>query len=184
VIEERAVEKFKPEHTLDYAVAARGERKRNYIFRYGKAITCDHPTMTLIARGGNIYRCPDCNYTFQWPGAIVQPLHHNVIMGAFTLLNFAKEFGMASMQEVLRRPIGQGDGTPHKAVLPEGMSFMDVLEELEQIDTTSPDGGAAQLRQMLDDVWVGKPALAAGSDLPGLEDSNVNGTHDGDGTSD
>jgi hypothetical protein len=152
---EIAPEEFVPEHTLDYYVEQRADNKRNYIFRYKDALKCDHPTMRLVARGGNVYVCPDCKYTFQWPGAIVYPQHFNVIMGAFTMLNFAKEYGMDSLQEVLRRPIGQTDGTPHKPVLPEGMNFYDAMLALEDVDTTAADGGMKQLTEMVDALWVG-----------------------------
>jgi hypothetical protein len=148
-------EEFVPEHTLDYHVERRKGNKRNYIFRYKNAQKCDHPTMKLVARGGNVYVCPDCKYTFQWPGAIVYPQHFNVIMGAFTIMNFAKEYGVDSLQEVLRRPIGQTDGTPHKPVLPEGMSFYDAITALEEIDTTTEDGGKEQLAAMMEALWIG-----------------------------
>lgn len=160
---------FKPEHTLDFHVKARGKNKRPYIFRYKKARVCDHPTMNIVARGGNIYRCPDCNYTFQWPGAIVYPLHFNVIMAAFTIFNAAKEFGQNAVEEMLRTPIGQTDGTEHKPVLPEGLSFYDVLQELEGIDVTTPDGGKGQLAALMTGVWEQQPALSSGG---GGKDSN------------
>lgn len=149
------IQEFNPQHSLDYWVKTRSAEKRNYIFDYAKAKVCDHPEMKIVARGGNMYRCTECQYVHQWPGAITWPLHFSVIQGAFQMLGFAKEFGMASLQEVLRRPIGQTDGTPHKPVLPEGMGFMDVLQELEKIDVTQPDGGLRQLREMLDEIWVG-----------------------------
>ena len=142
---EKAVEKFEPQHTLDYFVEARSENKRNYIFDYGKSRTCDHPEMKIIARGGNLYRCTECNYAFQWPGAIQWPLHFTVIQGIQSAVAFAKEFGMEAVQEVLRRPIGTYDGSPHKPVLPEGMSLMDTLALMDGVDVTVEDGGKAQL---------------------------------------
>ena len=153
--DETQIQEFEPEHTLDYYVEARGEKKRNYIFRYKDAETCDHPEMKIIARGGNLYRCTTCNYAHQWPGAITWPLHFTVIQGAQSILQFAKEFGASAMQEVLRRPIGTTDGTPHKPVLPEGKSFVDVLELFERVDTTVEDGGKAQLESIHDMFFVG-----------------------------
>tara|TARA_Y100000310_G_scaffold252550_2_gene259264 strand:+ start:871 stop:1515 length:645 start_codon:yes stop_codon:yes gene_type:complete len=152
--QKRDVVAFQSQHTLDYYVEKRADNKRNYIFRFQKAQNCDHPTMKIVARGGNIYRCPDCNYTFQWPGAIVWPQHFNVIMSAFTMLNFAKEYGLDSLNEVLRRPIGQTDGTPHKPVLPEGLSFYDTIHALEAIDTSQEDGGQQQLLALVESLWV------------------------------
>jgi hypothetical protein len=144
---------FQPEHTLDFYIERRNGKKRNYIFRYKKAQSCDHPRMDIIARGSNFYRCQECNYTFQWPGAIVYPQHFNVIMAAFQLMNFAKEYGNDSLQEVLRRPIGQTDGTPHKPVLPEGKSFIETMELLEQINTDQGDD-TGELKALLDAFWV------------------------------
>lgn len=144
----KAVEKFQPEHALDYYVETRGEQKRNYIFDYGKSRVCDHPEMKIIARGGNLYRCTECNYAFQWPGAIQWPLHFTVIQGIQSAIAFAKEFGMAAVQEVLRRPIGTYDGSPHKPVLPEGMSLMDTLALMDEVDVTAEDGGKAQLEEI------------------------------------
>ena len=153
---------FKPEHSLDFYVKKRAGNKREYIFRYKKARKCDHPTMQIIARGGNMYRCTECNYSFQWPGAIVWPLHFTVLQGAFQIMSFVKEFGEDALEEVFRTPIGQTDGTPHKPVLPEGMSFSDVLQEMEAIDVTTADGGKSTLATLLDKVWVGPPALDVG----------------------
>jgi hypothetical protein len=143
-----------PEQTLEYFIERRGGNKRNYIFDYGKSRRCDHPNLRGIARGGIVYRCLDCNYTFHIPGAYQQPMHNEVIMAAFTMLVFSKEFGSDALGEVLRRPIGQHDGTEQKPVLPEGMSFTDVLALLEGIDVNETDGGVAQLYTMLEQVWV------------------------------
>jgi hypothetical protein len=149
----KAVTKDEPSNTLAYHVERRSENKRNYIYDYGKSFTCDHSSLTVVARGGIVYRCKDCNYSFHITGAYQQPLHHEVIQGAFTMLGFAKEFGTDSLQEVLRRPIGQSDGKPHKPVLPDGMSFMDALAEMEGIDVTSLDGGKAQLAALVEAKW-------------------------------
>ena len=149
-----------PSNTLQYYLQARNGKKRNYIYNYSKSRTCDHPSMKVVARGGIVYRCEECNYSFHITSAYQQPLHNEVLQAAFTMLGFAKEFGGDSLGEVLRRPIGQADGSPHKPVLPEGMSFTDVLAALEEIDVNSADGGAAQLSGMLESLWEKRiPAL-------------------------
>ena len=61
---------------------------------------------------------------------------------------------MNSLGEVLRRPIGQSDQTPHKPVLPEGMSFSDVVYALEGVDVTAEDGGKKELTSLFDQLWV------------------------------
>ena len=146
---------FLPENTRGYYIERRNTKKRNYIFDYGKSRTCDHPRLQVIARGGIVYRCLDCNYAFHIVGGYQQPLHNEVIQAAFNLLVFSKEFGSDALGEVLRRPIGQHDGSPHKPVLPEGMSFMDVLKLLEGVDVNTEDRGASQVYKLLDEVWVG-----------------------------
>ena len=143
-----------PEQTLEYFIERRDGNKRNYIFDYGKSRRCDHPNLRVIARGGIVYRCLDCNYAFHIPGAYQQPLHNEVIQSAFNMLVFSKEFGSDALGEVLRRPIGQSDGTEQKPVLPEGMSFTDVMRLLDDIDVNTLDGGMATLYKMLDEVWV------------------------------
>ncbi len=133
-------------------VEKRGKKKRPYIFRYRGAIKCDHPQLHLVARGGNEYHCPDCNYNFQIGGVFVQPEHHGIIQAAFRIMRFVRLYGIDSLQEVWRRPIGQTDGTPHKPVLPEGMSFMDVMEALEETDSEATQEELDALRDFL---WVG-----------------------------
>lgn len=145
---------FIPEHSLQYFVQRRNGKKRPYIYDFSKMKKCDHPSLRAIARGGIVYRCLDCNYAFHITGAYAQPLHNEVIMSAFTLLVFSKEHGSDALGEVLRRPIGQHDNSPHKPVLPEGYSFADVLALLDNIDVTAEDGGVAQLYKTLDEVWV------------------------------
>jgi hypothetical protein len=145
---------FIPENALQYFVERRGDNKRAYVYDYKEAKTCDHPEIRALARGGIVYRCLKCNYVFHITGVYAQPLHNEVIMAAFTLLVFSKEHGSDALGEVLRRPIGQHDGSPHKPVLPEGYSFTDVLALLDGIDVTAEDGGAAQLYKALDEVWV------------------------------
>jgi hypothetical protein len=147
---------FMPENTLEYYRTKRKDsgKKRNYIFDYGFSRTCDHAHLDVIARGGIVYRCRDCNYVFHINGAHQQPLHNETIQAAFTLFVFAKEFGSDALGEVLRTPIGQSDGTAHKPALPEGMSFSDVVHLLDSVDVTVEDRGAQQLYKMLDEVWV------------------------------
>ena len=157
---ELGLDRFMPGSTLDYYVKRRSGKKRNYVFDYGKSRTCDHPEMRLVARGGIVYRCLRCNYAFHIVGGYQQPLHNEVIQSAFNLLVFGKEFGLDSLGEVLKRPIGQHDSSPHKPVLPEGMSFMDVLELLEGVDVNADDGGAEQIYKLLDEVWVGSKERA------------------------
>ena len=143
-----------PEQTLEYFIERRGGNKRNYIFDYGKSRRCDHPNLRVIARGGIVYRCLDCNYAFHIPGAYQQPLHNEVIQSAFNMLLFSKEFGSDALGEVLRRPIGQSDGADQKPVLPQGMSFVDVMQLFDGIDVNATDGGMAALHEMLDELWV------------------------------
>jgi len=153
-MDNKIVKQTDPTNTLQFYTEARNGKKRDYIWEYGKSRTCDHPELKVIARGGIVYRCLECNYAFHITGAYQQPLHNEVIQGAFTMFSFAKEFGMNSLGEVLRRPIGQSDQTPHKPVLPEGMSFVDVIYALEDIDVTATDGGKEQLTSLFDQLWV------------------------------
>ena len=153
-MDNKIVKQTDPTNTLQFYTEARNGKKRDYIWEYGKSRTCDHPELKVIARGGIVYRCLECNYAFHITGAYQQPLHHEVIQGAFSMLLFAKEFGMNSLGEVLRRPIGQSDKTPHKPVLPEGMSFSDVVYALESVDVTAEDGGKEELTSLFDQLWV------------------------------
>jgi len=141
--------------TLQYYLERRNGAKRAYVFDYSKSKTCDHPEMVALARGGIVYRCTSCNYAFHITGAYQQPLHNEVIMAAFVLMNLSKEFGKDAVGEVLRRPIGQVDGSAHKPVLPEGMSFLDVLEALEGIDVTTEDRGKGALAALVGSLWEG-----------------------------
>ena len=150
------MEQFVPQHTLDFYVEKRNSNKRNYIFDYGESRTCDHPELKIIATGGIVYRCLRCNYAFHITGAYQQPLHNELIMAFFNIMSFSKEFGWDAVQEVVRRPIGQSDDSPHKPVLPEGMSFLQAINALEDIDVNTEDGGAKQLTDLLDQQWVGK----------------------------
>jgi hypothetical protein len=169
-----------PEQTLDYFVKARNGNKRNYIFDYKKSKTCTHPELTEMILGTGWYRCKVCNYAFCIVGAIQQPLH-NVIQSSFQLmLHSAKEFGANSIGEILRTPRGQSDGTPHKPALPEGMSIVDAMNALEEIDVNVEDGGKAQLHEMLELLWVGpKQRALAEEDKAGQEGRELKEGTDG-----
>lgn len=161
-MQENSIEARDPQ-TLRYYIEARNGNKRDYIFDYGTSRTCDHPEMVALARGGNVYRCTACNYAFHINGAYQQPLHNELILASFVIMNFGKEFGMDAVGEVLRTPIGQVDGSQHKPVLPEGMSFMDVMNLLEGVDVTTEDRGKAALQALLGDIWEAQaPRLSEG----------------------
>lgn len=145
----------KRENTLDFHVQARSGKKRNYIYDYRKARRCTHPSLKALAIGGSWYRCEECNYAYCIVSGFMQPLHQVVRGSLLMALGFAKEHGMHALQEVARRPGGQYDGTAHKPVLPEGMSFSDAAWLLDEvIDVNVPDGGRAQLTALQDEVWV------------------------------
>lgn len=106
--------------------------KREYVFDFGKAQSCDHPNLVIVARGTNLYRCTECNYAHWIQSAITWPLHWIPIMGMFQMGSFVKEFGKDALEEVFRSSIGQMDGSAHKAVLPEGKTMMDILNDLDE----------------------------------------------------
>lgn len=204
---EKTLAHFLPEEekTLEFYRTKRraSGKKRNYIFDYGTSRTCDHANLRAIAKGGIVYRCMDCNWTFHIPGAYAQPIHNELIMAMFTIFNFSKEFGMDAVNEVLRTPIGQSDGTAHKPVLPEGMSAFDVMTLLEEVDVNTEDGGAKQLYKLIDEVFVDansrarrlrelegidphrRPefpkeiADAYDPDMPSLQEATINSLQDG-----
>jgi hypothetical protein len=151
----RGREKSPPGQSLDFYIKARNGRKRNYIFDYSKAKNCSHPQLVEMAIGGTWYRCTQCNYALCITSAYMQPVHNVAIGSLFNLMHFSKEFGMNSLNEVVRRPIGQLDGTLHKPVIPEGMSLNDALAALEEINVNDTDGGKEALRTLLAEVWVG-----------------------------
>ena len=150
---ESEIQKFDPQHTLDFWLNERGDNKRPYIYDYKKSRSCDHARLEITARGGIVYECLDCNYVFHIVAAYQQPIHHEVIQSLFTVMRFVKKHGTPALQEVMRRPIGQMDDSPHKPVLPEGKSFLQTLALLDGIDTTVEDGGRKQLAQLLRDHW-------------------------------
>jgi len=148
------------ENTRDYFVAQRSDGKRNYRFDYGKSRTCTHPRLTEIVIGASYYRCEECNFAFTIESGTAMPLHHVPKMALQLMAAFSKEFGMASLQEVIRWPTGTADGTPNKPAVPEGMSVLDLLGLLETVDTTTEDGGKTQLREIQGRVMVnGRDAL-------------------------
>lgn len=140
--------------SLDYYVKARSGNKRNYIFNVSKALKCSHPELTALSIGEGWYRCRECNFAYYIVAGKAVPLHLLAVGSAYNLLHFAKEFGGNALQEVLRQPHGQFDSTPHKAVLPEGMTFSEAIFALEGIDVNAPDHGKAQLAGLLDSTWV------------------------------
>lgn len=126
------------DHPIDFDATSgkkKREDKRDYIFSFGNARKCDHPTLRIIARGSNTYRCLECNYAFRISSADMWPLHWLPIMAGFEIMSFVKEFGVEALEKVYTTPIGQIDGTPQKPILPEGKSFKDVIGEMDNLDT-------------------------------------------------
>lgn len=135
--------------------AEKQEGKRKYIFDFGKARICDHPTLRIVVRGTNKYTCDECNYDFWLPTAVMWPRHWGPIMAAFEIMGFVKQFGSEALEKVLRTKIGQVDGTPHKPVLPAGMSFADVLNEMDQMSPTAIDGVRDDVPALLESIARG-----------------------------
>lgn len=145
-----------PRHELtrEFYTKERGAHKRPYVYNFAKARTCPHSSLKAMAVGGSAYRCEDCNYTFDIVAANMQPLHNRVLGDMMNMLHFVKEFGVGSFEEVLRTPIGQYDKTPQKPAIPDGMSIAQALLLMDEVDVTAPDGGKAQVKALLDQVWV------------------------------
>ena len=118
----------------DFESRPKNDKKRPYIFSYGKARRCTHPMLKEVAIGAGLYRCLRCNYAFWIQSATMWPLHFIPIMAAFEIMEFVREFGIEALEKVYRTPIGQYDGTDHKAPLPPGKTFVDVLREMEGVD--------------------------------------------------
>lgn len=162
--------------THDFYAEAQNGKKRDYIFSVHQMRKCSHRRMVLTMMGGSNYRCLDCNWTFDVVTANAQPMHHLTVKAMYQLLHFAKEFGVAALQEVLRQPHGQDDGSPHKGVIPDGMTITDALRALDSIDVTQPDGGAEQLQAIVDTVWPNEREFERrikaleGSDAPGKQE--------------
>ncbi len=174
VDEEKALDGVLPQTlTYRYYVKARNGKKRDFIYDFAKARKCPHPNLVATAMGGNTYRCTECNYFYTIVTAYAEPMHLATVKAAYQLLHFSKEFGVEALQEVLRQPHGQSDGTPQKGVLPEGMNFADVLAALESVNVNTPDRGAAELRTLVESTWPSEVEMKRriealrGSDAPG-----------------
>lgn len=158
--------------SLDYYIQARNGNKRDYIYDFGVARKCPHRHLMATAIGGNTYRCDDCNYFFTIVTAYAEPMHLATVKAAYQLLHFGKEFGVNALQEVLRQPHGQSDGSPQKGVLPEGMTLQDAILSLEQVNVHTPDRGDAEMKAIVESLWPSdreiKRRIKAlrGSDLP------------------
>lgn len=167
-----------PAEQLTYAfyAKARNGAKRDYVYDFSVARKCPHPNLVATSLGGNTYRCTECNYFYTIVTAYVEPMHLATVKAAYQLLHFAKEFGVHALQEVLRQPHGQSDGTPHKGVIPDGMTLSDAVMALESINVNTPDRGAAELRRLVEAVWPNdtevKRRIKAlrGSDAPGKQE--------------
>ncbi len=146
-------EEEQPEHSLEYALKARGHNKRNYVFDYGYSSTCDHDTLKSLIKGMQRYRCLDCNYVFNIVAATQQPMHHVFVESIMNTQYFVKEFGLAAALEVAHRDLGQIDGTPQKPALPDGMTIEDTWELFDKVDVTAEDGGREELRELYEQMW-------------------------------
>ena len=162
--------------TYDFWIKARGERKRDFIFSYAEQHKCDHPNLVITALGGNTYRCTKCNLFVTIVTAFAEPMHLATVKAAYQLLHFAKEFGVSALQEVLRQPHGQSDGSPHKGVVPDGMTFINALEALDTVNVNAEDGGAAELKALVETVWPSEREIKRrikalrGSEAPGKQE--------------
>ena len=142
-----------PEHTLEYALEARGTNKRNYVFNYGKSKNCNHDTLKSYIKGYQRYRCADCHYVFNIVAATQQPMHHLFVESIMNTQAFVKEFGLAAALEVAHRDLGQLDGTPQKPALPDGMTIEDTWELFDKVDVTAEDEGKEELRKLYEQMW-------------------------------
>ena len=148
------------ENTRDHFVAKRSDGKRNYTFSYSKSRKCTHPRLTEMVIGASIYRCEECNFAFTITAGAAMPLHHVPKLAFQQLGYFIKEFGVDSLQEVIRWKTGNADGTPFKPAVPEGMSVLELWGLLETIITDVEDGGKEQFREVKSRVMVeGRDAL-------------------------
>ena len=149
-----AQQELAPTKTLDYYVEKRGDNKRDYVFSLAKSKTCPHNELKAMVTGGTKYYCTSCNWASDIPWGYGQPLHNVVVGSLLQVMHFAKEFGSDALQEVLRTPKGQHELDYHLPALPEGMTFWDALEVLEQVDVNLPDRGAGTLRKLFEENWV------------------------------
>jgi hypothetical protein len=170
----QAYEPSEEEKSLDFYVKARGGQKRDYIYSVGKALSCPHSRLMEIVVGSGDYRCIECNYVFTIVTAKIKPLHHTVIQGVQAAIHFAKEHGSDALQEVLRRPLGQYEGKAQRSVLPEGMSFEEAVLAQDVIDVNASDGGAAQLKELRDAIFVSpKSRERRMNELDGMDDHRL-----------
>ena len=142
-----------PEHTLEYALEARGANKRPYVFDYVKSKNCNHDTLKSYIKGYQRYRCADCHYVFNIVAATQQPMHHLFVESIMNTQAFVKEFGLAAALEVAHRDLGQLDGTPQKPALPDGMTIEDTWELFDKVDVTAEDEGKEELRKLYEQMW-------------------------------
>ena len=163
----------KHELTREFYTRTRNGKKRPYVYNFARARACPHPSLKAMSIGGSTYRCEQCNYTFDIVAANMQPLHNRVLGDMLNMLHFAKEFGVGAFEEVLRTPIGQYDKSAQKPVLPDGVSMVQALLLMDEVDINAVDGGKAQLAALLNDVWVNdeerdrKAKQLAGQAVPG-----------------
>lgn len=143
-----------PAKTLDWYIQKRNGKKRDYVFSVSKMRTCPHNHLHAMVVGGIKYRCEDCNWCFDIVTTYAQPLHNVVVGSLLQVMHSAKEFGIDAVQEMLRTPKGQHEYDYHLPALPEGISFWDAVQAMEQIDINRPDQGAGQLRALLERYWV------------------------------
>ncbi len=175
--DEKALDHIPPEAmTYRYYVEARNGNKRDYVYDFSVARKCPHPNLVATAIGGNTYRCTECNYFYTIVTAYAEPMHLATVKAAYQLLHFGKEFGVHALQEVLRQPHGQTDGTPQKGVIPDGMTLSDALLALESVNVNTPDRGVAELSALVASVWPSETELKRrivalrGSDAPGKKE--------------
>lgn len=146
----------------DYVAGGKTEGKPQYIFSFHTSTTCDHPYLEVMQRGGNMYRCLRCNYAYFMMGGIQWPLHWTVIQAAQTMQYFARRFGVEAIGEVLSRPIGQPDKHPQVPVLPDGMSFFDLLKQDAALGPPEESAKLMQLVASEEESWKSngkKPSL-------------------------
>ena len=167
IFDGKSPEEEHPEHSLEYALKARGTNKRNYIFDYKKSSTCNHGSLRSLIVGSQLYRCEDCNYVFSFVAAWQQPMHHAMMQGLEISQSFVKEFGIDAALEVVHRDLGQIDGTPQKPVIPDGMTLEDTWRVFDQINVLTEDKGAGELRELYDEVWE-RPSQARKAHIDAL----------------
>jgi hypothetical protein len=144
----------KHELTREFYTKARNGKKRDYIYNVAKARKCPHPSLKVLAIGDNCYRCEECNWTYDIVTSNMQPLHNRILGSMMYMLHFVKEFGVGPFEEILRTPIGQYDGGPHKPAIPDGVGMMQSLLMMDSVNVKTDDKGDAELKMILDKFWV------------------------------